>query len=91
MAEGMQIDFNRLARELGLRTEQVVQTVALADDGNTVPFITRYRKEQTGHLDEEQIRKVLARVQSERQLHERIDSILRLIEGQGKLTPSWPR
>jgi len=87
MAEGMQIDFNRLARELGLRTEQVVQTVALADDGNTVPFITRYRKEQTGHLDEEQIRKVLARVQSERQLHERIDSILRLIEGQGKLTP----
>ena len=87
MAVGIQIDFDRLARELGLRTEQVVQTVSLADEGNTVPFMTRYRKEQTGHLDEEQIRKVLARVQSERQLQERIESILRLIEGQGKLTP----
>jgi uncharacterized protein len=87
MAEGMEIDFNRLARELGLRQEQVIRTVALADEGNTVPFITRYRKEQTGHLDEEQIRTVLARVQSERQLHERMESILRLIESQGKLTP----
>jgi uncharacterized protein len=87
MSEGVQIDFQRLSRELGLRVEQVIQTVALADEGNTVPFITRYRKEQTGHLDEEQIRAVLARVQSERQLHERMESILRLIESQGKLTP----
>lgn len=80
MAEGVQIDFARLARELGLRVEQVIQTAALADDGNTVPFITRYRKEQTGHLDEEQIRAVLTQVQSERQLQERIETILRLIE-----------
>ncbi len=87
MAEGVQIDFARLARELGLRVEQVIQTAALADDGNTVPFITRYRKEQTGHLDEEQIRAVLTQVQSERQLQERIETILRLIESQGKLTP----
>lgn len=86
MSEGVQIDFHRLSRELGLRIDQVIQTVALADEGNTVPFITRYRKEQTGHLDEEQIRAVLSRVQSERQLHERMESILRLIESQGKLT-----
>ncbi|MFN7805375.1 MAG: Tex-like N-terminal domain-containing protein, partial [Planctomycetaceae bacterium] len=58
MSEGVQIDFHRLSRELGLRIDQVIQTVALADEGNTVPFITRYRKEQTGHLDEEQIRAV---------------------------------
>ncbi|MFN9371804.1 MAG: Tex family protein [Planctomycetaceae bacterium] len=87
MAEGVQIDFPRLARELGLRVDQVIQTAALADEGNTVPFITRYRKEQTGHLDEEQIRAVLTRVQSERQLQERIETILRNIESQGKLTP----
>lgn len=61
--------------------------MALADEGNTVPFITRYRKERTGNLDEEQIRGVLARIGLMRQLAERAATILRLIEAQGKLTP----
>jgi uncharacterized protein len=81
------VDFARLATELHLRPEQVVQTVQLLDEGNTVPFITRYRKERTGNLDEEQIRAVQERVKSLRQLAERAADILRLIDSQGKLTP----
>jgi uncharacterized protein len=75
-----------VAAELGISTAQVESVVALADEGNTVPFITRYRKERTGNLDEEQIRSVLARVTALRQLAERAATILRLIDAQGKLT-----
>ena len=81
------VDLARVATELRLRIEQVTQTVQLLDEGNTVPFITRYRKERTGNLDEEQIRAVQERVQSLRQLAERAADILRLIDSQGKLTP----
>ena len=73
--------------ELGISAAQVENVVHLADEGNTVPFITRYRKERTGNLDEEQIRAVLTRVAALRQLAERAATILRLIESQGKLTP----
>lgn len=76
-----------IARELSLTEEQVRNVVALLDDGNTVPFITRYRKEQTGNLDEEQIRAIEKRVKVLRQLAEKADTILRLIDAQGKLTP----
>jgi uncharacterized protein len=76
-----------VAAELGIATAQVESVVALADEGNTVPFITRYRKERTGNLDEEQIRAVLVRVTALRQLAERAATILRMIEAQGKLTP----
>jgi protein Tex len=82
-----EIDFARVAAELRLRIEQVRQTMLLLDDGNTVPFITRYRKEQTGNLNEEQIRAIHERVQMLRQLAERAADILRMIESQGKLTP----
>lgn len=81
------IDFARVAAELSLRPDQVAQTVQLLDEGNTVPFITRYRKERTGNLNEEQIRAVAERVQLLRQLADRAADILRLIEAQGKLTP----
>ncbi len=81
------IDLARVAAELGLGQAQVESVTALADDGNTVPFITRYRKERTGNLDEERIRAVLDRVGALRQLAERAATILRLIEGQGRLTP----
>jgi len=81
------IDLSRVASELSLRLDQVLQTVQLLDEGNTVPFITRYRKERTGNLNEEQIRAVAERVQLLRQLSERAADILRLIETQGKLTP----
>jgi len=81
------VDLARVASELRIRLEQVTQTVQLLDEGNTVPFITRYRKERTGNLNEEQIRAVQERVQSLRQLADRAADILRLIDSQGKLTP----
>src|SRR5579872_1019112 len=87
MAAPLVIQFSSVASELGIATAQVDSVVQLADEGNTVPFITRYRKERTGNLDEEQIRTVLARVTALRQLAERAATILRLIEAQGKLTP----
>jgi uncharacterized protein len=78
---------SRIADEVSFRIEQVESVIRLLDDGNTVPFITRYRKEQTGNLDEEQIRAIQDRLQLLRQLSERATAILRLIDGQGKLTP----
>ncbi len=81
------IDLSAVARELNFTLSQVQAVVQLSDEGNTVPFITRYRKEQTGNLDEEQIRAILERVELVRQVTERAGTILRLIETQGKLTP----
>ncbi len=77
----------QIARELGLQPQQVSSAVVLLDDGNTIPFITRYRKEQTGNLDERQLLAIKERVQARRQLDERAETILRVIESQGKLTP----
>src|SRR5690606_28501171 len=82
------INLSKIADELNLKLHQVEAVTALLDDGNTVPFITRYRKEQTGNLDEEQIRSIQERVRAARQLGERAQTILRLIEAQGKLTPA---
>jgi len=78
---------DKIAHDLGLRAGQIASVIGLLDDGNTVPFITRYRKEQTGNLDEVQIRAIQDRVKSYRQLWERAESILKSIESQGKLTP----
>ncbi|MFG0331880.1 MAG: Tex-like N-terminal domain-containing protein, partial [Maioricimonas sp. JB049] len=86
--DSIAIDTARVAKELQLSESQIANTVALLDEGNTVPFITRYRKERTGGLDEEQIRDVQQRVNSLRQLAERATAILRLIDAQGKLTPA---
>jgi protein Tex len=80
-------DAARIASELKLTEQQVINVTALLDDGNTVPFITRYRKEQTGNLDEEQIRAVEKRINALRQLREKAGTILRLIDAQEKLTP----
>src|SRR5437868_6570820 len=85
------VQLSSVAAELGISAPQVESVVQLADEGNTVPFITRYRKERTGNLDEEQIRAVLARVTAWRQLVERATTILRLIETQGKLTDELRR
>ena len=87
MDEPPSVDLARLAKELGHRVEQVQNVVALLDAGNTIPFVTRYRKEKTGNLDEVQLRTIESRVRSMRQLKERASAILRLIEAQGKLTP----
>ncbi|HUG89480.1 MAG TPA: Tex family protein [Planctomycetaceae bacterium] len=81
------VEFDQLAAELGHSPAQVAGVVDLLDGGNTVPFITRYRKERTGNLDEEQIRRIEQRVQALRLVAERRQAILRLIDGQGRLTP----
>ncbi|MFQ5733504.1 MAG: Tex-like N-terminal domain-containing protein, partial [Planctomycetaceae bacterium] len=87
MEAPVSVDFAGLAKELGFSTSQVQSVTELLDEGNTVPFITRYRKERTGNLDEEQIRAIQRRLHSQRQLGERARTIVRLIETQGKLTP----
>jgi uncharacterized protein len=76
-----------IAAELGLARAQVAASVALFDEGNTIPFVARYRKEMTGGLDEEQLRQVDARVAYLRRLAERKEAVLKSIEEQGKLTP----
>jgi uncharacterized protein len=87
MTEPILIDLPEVARELRLSPASVEQTVALLDEGNTVPFITRYRKDQTRGLDEEQIRAIQSAVARLRQLAERKATILKTIEAQGRLTP----
>ncbi|MCL4113126.1 UNVERIFIED_CONTAM: hypothetical protein GTU68_061590 [Idotea baltica] len=87
MADAPTIDLSRIAKELNLQTKQVENVTRLLDEGNTVPFITRYRKEVTGDLNEDAIRQIRELVHSQRQLVERANTILRLIEAQGKLTP----
>jgi transcriptional accessory protein Tex/SPT6 len=81
------IDLAAIAKALGLPAPRVEAVVRLLDEENTVPFITRYRKDQTGGLDEEQIRQIQDRVVKQRLLLERKQTILRSIESQGKLTP----
>ncbi len=76
-----------IASETKLRAEQVRNTLALFDQGSTVPFITRYRKEVTGSLDENQLRLIEERYAYHKELADRRDTILKSIETQGKLTP----
>jgi uncharacterized protein len=76
-----------IAQELNVRSEQVNAAVTLIDDGNTVPFIARYRKEVTGGLDDTQLRTLDSRLSYLRELEDRRQTILKSIEEQGKLTP----
>ncbi|MFP1930212.1 Tex family protein [Lonsdalea quercina] len=75
-----------IAQELSARTEQVSAAVQLLDEGNTVPFIARYRKEVTGGLDDTQLRQLEARLGYLRELEDRRQTILKSIDDQGKLT-----
>lgn len=77
----------RLGRDLNLRRSQVERTVALFDEGNTLPFIARYRKEVTGGLDEVQLAAFRDRLNELRKLDERQKAVLKSIAEQGKLTP----
>jgi len=76
-----------IAGELNLAAQQVTATIALLDDGNTVPFIARYRKEVTGSLDETQVRAIESRLAYLRNLEARKATVLKSIAEQGKLTP----
>lgn len=75
-----------LAAEFGLRQTQVDQTIALIDEGNTIPFIARYRKEATGGLSDVVLRDLDERLTYLRNLEERKEEVIRLIDEQGKLT-----
>jgi uncharacterized protein len=78
---------SQLAKELSLKTSQVETTVALIDEGNTIPFIARYRKEATGGISDEVLRDFDDRLKYLRNLQSRKEEVIRIIEEQGKLTP----
>jgi uncharacterized protein len=83
---GMDI-IKQLAAELKIKPQQVQQTVKLLDEGNTIPFIARYRKEATGELDETVLRELAERLDYLRSLQARKEEVTRLIDEQGQLTP----
>ncbi|QKE35497.1 RNA-binding transcriptional accessory protein [Vibrio fluvialis] len=76
-----------IAKELNVRSEQVIAAVKLIDDGNTVPFIARYRKEVTGGLDDTQLRTLDSRLAYLREMDDRRQTIIKSIQDHGKLTP----
>ncbi len=76
----------KIAEDLNLRPRQVAAALELLDEGNTLPFVARYRKEMTGSLDEDQLRQIVERATRMRTLDERRESILKSIAEQGKLT-----
>ena len=81
------MDINhKIAAELGVKLHQVEAAVALIDEGNTIPFIARYRKEATGALNDEQLRTLNERLSYLRNLEEKKEQVLASIEEQGKLT-----
>ncbi|MGM0594826.1 MAG: Tex family protein [Pseudomonadota bacterium] len=81
----------RIADELNVRVNQVQAAVDLLDEGSTVPFIARYRKEVTGGLDDTQLRNLEERLIYLRELEERREAVLKSIDEQGKLTPELKR
>ncbi|MEQ8174204.1 MAG: Tex family protein [Syntrophomonadaceae bacterium] len=78
--------YPRIVQETGISLQQVKACIQLLDGGNTVPFVARYRKEATGGLDENQIRLIEERLQFHRNLEQRKEEVLRLIDEQGQLT-----
>ena len=75
-----------IADELQIKESQVISTVKLIDEGNTIPFIARYRKEATGEMSDEQLRDMFDRLTYLRNLEKRKEEVIRLIDEQGKLT-----
>ena len=76
----------KIASELQIRNNQAEAAIKLIDEGNTIPFISRYRKEATGALNDEQLRKLFERLNYLRNLEDRKSTVLSSIEEQGKLT-----
>lgn len=77
----------QIAEETSLSEKRISAAVQLMDEGNTVPFIARYRKEATGALNDEELRKIAARLESLRNLEEKKETVRAAIDSQGKLTP----
>ena len=82
----MELIIERLSQELQINKGQVISTIKLIDEGNTIPFIARYRKEVTGNLSDETLRKFNDRLMYLRNLEKRKEEILRLIDEGGNLT-----
>ena len=76
-----------LVDELKLKSKHIENVINLLDEGNTIPFIARYRKEQTGEMQDVAIRQLSNRLNYLRNLEDRKDEVIRLIDEQGKLTP----
>lgn len=85
-AENQELHFKNISVEQSVSAKQVKSVIKLLDEGNTVPFIARYRKEQTGALDEVQIKNIMERWQYIQNLEQRKEEVIRLIGEQGKLT-----
>jgi len=83
----MSSHYKKIALELSIAEKQVSTTAGLLDEGATVPFISRYRKELTGSLDEVQVAAIRDRVQQLRELDKRREAILKSLAEMGKLTP----
>lgn len=81
-----QLIIKQIAETTGIAGNKVAKTVQLLDEGNTVPFIARYRKEMTGELNEVQIREIEEKLKYFRNLFQRKTEVLRMISEQGKLT-----
>ena len=81
----------KISEELGIKKWQTEAAVTLIDEGNTIPFISRYRKEATGTLNDEQLRNLHERLSYLRNLEERKETVLKSIEEQGKLTEELNR
>lgn len=83
----MEAIIERIQAETGVTSRQIKTVVNLLDGGNTIPFIARYRKEMTGNLDENALRLIEERLKYHRNLQQRKEEVIRLIDEQGKLTP----
>jgi protein Tex len=79
--------FKRISKETGIAVNKISQSATLLDEGNTVPFIARYRKEMTGGLTDEELRLLQEKITQYRNLEERRSDVIRLIDEQGALTP----
>jgi len=77
---------NEISLELNVKTSQIESVLTLLEEGNTIPFIARYRKEKTGSLDEEQIRKINEVYEYQVSLLKRKEDVIRLIDEKGLLT-----
>jgi uncharacterized protein len=84
-------DLGRIAQDLQIRKLQVEAVAQLFEEGNTIPFITRYRYEQTGGIDEEQLRQIHRRLIVQRQLADRKQTLLKNLQSQGRLSDSLQR
>lgn len=84
--EVLQFMIDQVSSELKLKNQQVKEVIDMIDEGNTIPFIARYRKERTGQLDETVLREIAEKIAYLRSLHQRKEEVIRLIEEQGKLT-----